>query len=489
MKKNLTNGFLLIIILIPSISFIFITVGKGRHKNLENNGVFKLNDINNNVKSSSPNKTVDLVALMENWTETEIENQYTPNWDISGIILGGLDGFDEGPPIDYCYYRGNFTVMPINTDDTTTKTVDNASNINSVFSSHNSSNMVIKMNTSHHSELYGKIETNDTIVEIGYEIYIIPTFIFNRTVRFSTNFTYEEDDLNPFNASFSAILNMSSLENGEKIESRNGTESTASISLDDLYASAKIYLKKPDGKKQYLCTFDSTLNGTGKHNISSANFGSFFNKKGLYELIVIITHYYEFDGGPFIFSEAESDPYFVSMYTDLNESINFQLSNISLWVDVFTGSQSVDDDDSAPNAPDMNIIIFITIGTVVGVGAVAFITIRKKRAPVSEEPARVENIVPPATPLTAKPPKKATDTITEQEVVGYTEEEKQELEKTESEVGVEEQKIICIVHKGPIVGANIYACPSCKTFYCIKCATVLKENGEKCWSCDKDINV
>ena len=63
------------------------------------------------------------------------------------------------------------------------------------------------------------------------------------------------------------------------------------------------------------------------------------------------------------------------------------------------------------------------------------------------------------------------------------------VEETEKEVGVEEQKIICIVHKGPIVGANIYICPKCKAFYCTKCANALKEKGETCWSCELEFDL
>jgi hypothetical protein len=63
-----------------------------------------------------------------------------------------------------------------------------------------------------------------------------------------------------------------------------------------------------------------------------------------------------------------------------------------------------------------------------------------------------------------------------------------ELDTTEKEVGVEEAKTMCIVHKGPISGA-IYLCPKCKVFYCFKCAEALKKNGEKCWSCKAEIEV
>jgi hypothetical protein len=59
---------------------------------------------------------------------------------------------------------------------------------------------------------------------------------------------------------------------------------------------------------------------------------------------------------------------------------------------------------------------------------------------------------------------------------------------TEQEVGVQEQKFTCVVHKGPITGSN-YLCSKCGTFYCLKCATALKKNGEKCWTCGSDLEV
>ena len=74
------------------------------------------------------------------------------------------------------------------------------------------------------------------------------------------------------------------------------------------------------------------------------------------------------------------------------------------------------------------------------------------------------------------------------EEIDLTEEEKLELEKVESEVGIEKRKFICVVHKGPIIGAN-YLCPNCHTFYCVKCARALKDNGEHCWSCDNEIEL
>lgn len=61
-------------------------------------------------------------------------------------------------------------------------------------------------------------------------------------------------------------------------------------------------------------------------------------------------------------------------------------------------------------------------------------------------------------------------------------------EATEKEVGVQKQEFTCVVHKGPITGAN-FLCPSCGTFYCMKCAKALKKNGEKCWTCGAELAV
>jgi len=62
------------------------------------------------------------------------------------------------------------------------------------------------------------------------------------------------------------------------------------------------------------------------------------------------------------------------------------------------------------------------------------------------------------------------------------------LDTTEQEVTAFKEQKICVVHKGPISGA-IYLCPKCETFYCLKCATHLKKNGERCWSCKAEMDV
>ncbi len=68
-------------------------------------------------------------------------------------------------------------------------------------------------------------------------------------------------------------------------------------------------------------------------------------------------------------------------------------------------------------------------------------------------------------------------------------EEWQELQQTEAEMGIEEMQINCIVHKGPVEGTNVYICPKCKTFYCVRCAKAVKKNGEKCWTCKSELTL
>lgn len=60
--------------------------------------------------------------------------------------------------------------------------------------------------------------------------------------------------------------------------------------------------------------------------------------------------------------------------------------------------------------------------------------------------------------------------------------------RTKAEVQVEKEEHFCVVHRGKIVGA-MYLCPKCETFYCMKCATVLKNKGETCWSCNNKIEL
>ncbi len=54
---------------------------------------------------------------------------------------------------------------------------------------------------------------------------------------------------------------------------------------------------------------------------------------------------------------------------------------------------------------------------------------------------------------------------------------------TEEEVSVSKEKKICIVCKGKIGRNNIYLCPDCDTFYCLKCSNTLTTLENACWVC------
>ncbi len=147
------------------------------------------------------------------------------------------------------------------------------------------------------------------------------------------------------------------------------------------------------------------------------------------------------------------------------------------------------------------IILVIIIGAVGGVAG--FIYIRKrnnkyralalKKKTMGTKGPTIEASKPP---VISQPPemaklegsKKLQSTPALEKPINISEVEKQELKKTEAEVGVEKKELTCIVHRGPIMGAT-YACPTCQTLYCQKCAAILKEKGEKCWSCNQEIKL
>ena len=71
---------------------------------------------------------------------------------------------------------------------------------------------------------------------------------------------------------------------------------------------------------------------------------------------------------------------------------------------------------------------------------------------------------------------------------GLSSEELEELLKTEEEVAVEKEKHICIVHRRDFLG-TVYLCPNCESFYCLRCATMLKGKCENCMVCNSKIDL
>jgi len=85
-------------------------------------------------------------------------------------------------------------------------------------------------------------------------------------------------------------------------------------------------------------------------------------------------------------------------------------------------------------------------------------------------------------------PKKDKKSDELKESTELSEVEQEEIEKTESEMDIEKQELMCVVHRGPIIG-TMYACTKCQTIYCQKCAKTLKDKGEKCWSCHQEFEL
>ncbi|MHA1371934.1 MAG: hypothetical protein ACTSRA_19725 [Promethearchaeota archaeon] len=181
-----------------------------------------------------------------------------------------------------------------------------------------------------------------------------------------------------------------------------------------------------------------------------------------------------------------------------------------------TGSSSGndDDDDDGNGMPIDDLTLVIAIGVVIGsavaLGSVIAIKKRSKNKKLvsdvldgfgkekdKKEEKEEENENNTTLPLTIQPKKKIevkkTEKLKQSTFVvppdmELTPEEKREIQQTESEMDIEKSKFICVVHKGTIDGA-VYICPKCQTFYCVKCANVLKDKGEKCWSCENEITI
>jgi parallel beta-helix repeat protein len=64
-------------------------------------------------------------------------------------------------------------------------------------------------------------------------------------------------------------------------------------------------------------------------------------------------------------------------------------------------------------------------------------------------------------------------------------EEKKSL--TKGDIAVFKEKHFCLVHKGPIEGLT-FICPTCFTFYCIKCYQALSNIDNTCWSCGNPLD-
>jgi len=59
---------------------------------------------------------------------------------------------------------------------------------------------------------------------------------------------------------------------------------------------------------------------------------------------------------------------------------------------------------------------------------------------------------------------------------------------TEEEVSISKEKKIYLVCKGKVARSNIFLCPECDTFYCLKCSEALTNLENACWVCETPID-
>jgi len=136
-------------------------------------------------------------------------------------------------------------------------------------------------------------------------------------------------------------------------------------------------------------------------------------------------------------------------------------------------------------------LIIIIVGIIALLG---FIVIRNRSKSKPEQGLQIKakrkttaDYNKPTPVITPKPKEKKSPT---KEVAPSSEELaaiQAETQKTRDEMLIEEKEDVCPVHKGPIMGIN-YACPKCKTKYCMKCARTLIQNKEGCWACNEPIS-
>ena len=151
--------------------------------------------------------------------------------------------------------------------------------------------------------------------------------------------------------------------------------------------------------------------------------------------------------------------------------------------DIHVSIFAIENINSTPDSPAIDFVLYLLMFIIIVGGITSSIVAGRIYSIKKKKYASANSSIPDT--LKHKKIKKQIPSTSK---VGLTEMEEAELKQTESEINVEKQKIICVVHKGPIEG-NIYMCPKCNTFYCMNCARNLKKSGEKCWVCDSLINL
>ena len=292
-------------------------------------------------------------------------------------------------------------------------------------------------------------------------------------------------------------------------ENENGILLEGLCNKSTISGNIAIYNRESGIKLMDLC-FNNTISGNTaehngqngihlfySHNNTISNNGRSFNHNGISGIYLEYSDYNEI-----ISNAARYNEYGIYLSTSHNNIIrdNDFRSNYDFWVqfdgpnenNTFLNNIIADPPGGAPPIDIMTIIVVIIIICSILIAFGGVYAYKRKQKVITVQSKGV-------------PGKKSVDTMRSEQAVGVkkkkqkaddsapvsldlTEMEKEELEQTESELGIEKSEFICIVHKGTIDGA-VYICPNCKTFYCVRCANALKEKGEKCWSCESEVNV
>jgi len=211
--------------------------------------------------------------------------------------------------------------------------------------------------------------------------------------------------------------------------------------------------------------------------------------------------WYQFEGVKYDFVSGVNEQIDTNVWSGLAEGVYYifiyandtfgQINTIVLTIHKDASSTS---GPSTPPFDPIFLIIFLIILAIAIIGALGFIKSRGKKEDsqglaIKAKRKTTSDFKKTPAETTPKPklkPKVATDKgdiLTPGELAAIQEETK----KTRDEMLIEEKEDVCPVHKGTIVGI-LYACPKCKTKYCMKCARTLIQNKEGCWICNEPIS-
>lgn len=167
----------------------------------------------------------------------------------------------------------------------------------------------------------------------------------------------------------------------------------------------------------------------------------------------------------------------------------------------------VADEKPEPDYLWLIILIVLIIGIGAGLAIVGVFVLKRKKAAITIAGKTIKEVLKTKDKMPKKEVRTIKELVTKKEAaitpegqpkkIGKINElitpttlsvqQEKELKKTEAEMEIEKKELICVIHRGPILGA-MYACPNCQILYCQKCAKTLKEKGEKYWSCNQEIN-